>query len=64
MTVLVKNLTAWQPPSGTGYIIAPGQNFLVTNLGNFLVTNTGNFLVTNGTYDINRYPTLWTASGV
>jgi len=60
----VKNPTQWQPPSGNGYVVNVGTEFLVTNLGDFLVDNSGNFLVTTETYAVPKYPTTWTVTGV
>lgn len=59
----IKTPTAWQPPSGTGYVITIGLLNIQDNLGNLLQDNLGNLLVTNPTYDIPKNSTLWTGSG-
>jgi hypothetical protein len=61
---LVKNLTGWQPPSGTGYVITQGLLNIQDNLGNLIQDNLGNLLVTNPTYTIPKNATAWTGSGV
>lgn len=60
----VKNPTQWQPPTGKGFVITAGTKFLVTNSGSFLVTNAGDNLVTTPTYDVPKYPTTWSQTGV
>lgn len=59
-----RNRTGWVPKSGTGYVINAGTQYLVTNAGDFLVTNDGDYLVTTPTYDVPKYATQWTATGV
>ena len=61
---LAKNPTQWQPPSGSGYIITVGNEFLETNLSDLLVTNIGDYLVTTPTYAIPKNKTLWGITGV
>jgi len=60
----VKNVTAWTPPSGQGYVVQQGTLNLTTNSGNQLTTNSGNSLVTSTTYNIGKFVTAWTQSGV
>ena len=64
MTTPVKNPTAWQPPSGSGYVVDVGAEDIVTNSGLYIVTNAGDNIVTTPDYDIGKYPTQWTATGV
>lgn len=63
-TLTPKNTDQWTPPSGEGYVIQVGSEDLTTNLGEFLVTNAGDNIVTTPTYNVNKYPTEWTESGV
>jgi hypothetical protein len=59
----VRNPTQWYPPSGKGYVIAPGLRFIIDNLSNFIIDNSSNFLVTTPTYIVPEYKTAWTVTG-
>jgi hypothetical protein len=58
--VVVKNPTAWTPPSGAGYVQNVGAENIVTNLGAFLTDNLGNFLVTTPVTVVPKFPATWT----
>lgn len=62
--MVIKTPTQWRPPTGKGYVVNIGNEFLTTNLGDFLTTNLGDFLVTNQTYVVPKSKTLWTGTGV
>lgn len=58
-----KNVTAWRPLQGRGYVVSQGTLNFVDNLGNFIVDNHGNNIVTTPTYVTGKSVTKWTASG-
>jgi len=59
-----KNQTQWTPGSGQGYVINQGNLFIQDNLGNFITDNSGNNLVTNTSYNVPKYLTAWSDTGV
>ena len=59
---MAKNLTAWTPQGGLGYIISQTGVYIQDNLGNILVDNSGNYFVPTPYYVIGKYATSW--SGV
>lgn len=62
----LKNPTAWIPQSGHGFVIAPGNLPIVTNLLLPIVDNTATHkpIVTTPDYVVPKYPTAWAGTGV
>lgn len=63
-SVTGKSSTSWNPLLGGGFTVTVGTKLFTDNLGDFLITNSGNNLVTTTTYDVPKYATAWTATGV
>lgn len=62
--IATKSDTQWTPLSGKGFVIIGGTLYMTDNSGDYIVTNNGDYLVTTPTYDIPKYATAWSATGV
>lgn len=62
-TKSTKEVTAWRPLRGGGYVVSQGTLDFVSNLGNYIVDNLGNNIVTTSTYTTGKNPTVWTVTG-
>lgn len=59
-SVLLKNVTLWQPNQVKGQIFTPGLAFMIDQSGNFLVDKSHDFLVTTPSYVTGLNQTIWT----
>ena len=62
-TKSTKQVTAWRPLGGAGYVVSQGVLDFVDNLGNFITDNLGNNIVTTPNYVTGKNVTIWTPTG-
>lgn len=60
---IIKNLTQWYAPSGTGYFKAGTATAITDQLASNITDQTGASITDNGVTYSNKYLTTWTASG-
>ena len=60
---IIKNLTQWYAPSGTGYFKSTTISAIIDQLSAKITDQTGASITDNGLSYSDKYVTTWTASG-
>jgi len=60
---VIKNLTQWYAPSGTGYFKLTTVSAIIDQLSAKITDQTGASITDNGVTYSNKHLTTWTASG-